>query len=252
MESLLRETFPKSSLRDATLMYEDLKAVLTPKELQELRRSCAIAGDAFAAAAPLLHVGVREYEAAGLVRDRLELGMVEGRRCGGFAYCMSGPNAARAWAAYQVTGDRAFEADDVVLLHCNSYRAGMWTDITRTFSLGESDQFMRAAVFDARAAAIAAIRPGVEGRAVDRAAREVFEARGFGQQFRHATGHGVGFMAINHDARPRIHPLSHDVLETGMVFNVEPAVYIDGVCGMRHCDMVAVTCDGAELLTPFE
>jgi Xaa-Pro aminopeptidase len=62
----------------------------------------------------------------------------------------------------------------------------------------------------------------------------------------------VGFAAINHDALPRIHPLSDDILEIGMVFNIEPAVYVPEIGGIRHCDMVAVTENGAELLTPFQ
>ena len=65
-------------------------------------------------------------------------------------------------------------------------------------------------------------------------------------------GHGVGFAAINHNAPPRLHPASNDVLETGMVFNIEPAVYVEGYAGMRHCDMVVVTEAGAEVLTEFQ
>jgi Xaa-Pro aminopeptidase len=80
----------------------------------------------------------------------------------------------------------------------------------------------------------------------------VLAERGFGPQFKHGTGHGVGFAAIDHNARPRIHPASDDVLEVGMVFNVEPAVYVEGWGGLRHCDLVAVTGEGAELLTPFQ
>jgi Xaa-Pro aminopeptidase len=105
-------------------------------------------------------------------------------------------------------------------------------------------------VFAARAAALSAIRPGATGAEVDRAARSVLAERGYGPEFKHPTGHGVGFAAIDHNARPRLHPKSPDVLEPGMVFNVEPGLYFeDG--GMRHCDMVAVTDNGAELLTPF-
>ena len=73
---------------------------------------------------------------------------------------------------------------------------------------------------------------------------------GFGPAFKHPTGHGVGFAAINHNARPRVHPRSDDVLENGMVLNIEPAAYVEQF-GMRHCDMIAVTDDGAELLTDF-
>jgi Xaa-Pro dipeptidase len=86
---------------------------------------------------------------------------------------------------------------------------------------------------------------------VDGAARAAIEERGFGEGFKHPTGHGVGFAAIDHNAIPRIHPQSGDRLEPGMVFNVEPAIYIEGLGGLRHCDMVAVTENGMELLTPF-
>jgi Xaa-Pro aminopeptidase len=76
-------------------------------------------------------------------------------------------------------------------------------------------------------------------------------AHRLGEAFRHGTGHGVGLAAINHDAEPRLAPGSGDVLEAGMVCNVEPAAYVDGVGGVRHCDMVLVTATGHELLTPF-
>ena len=110
---------------------------------------------------------------------------------------------------------------------------------------------MYEAVFAARQAALSAVRPGVRGSAVDDAARRVLESHGFGPAVKHATGHGVGFAAIDHNARPRLSQRSDDVLEAGMVFNVEPAIYLDGVGGLRHCDMVAVGGTGAELLTPF-
>jgi Xaa-Pro aminopeptidase len=61
----------------------------------------------------------------------------------------------------------------------------------------------------------------------------------------------VGFVAANPNALPRIHPMSPDLLENGMTFNVEPAAYFDGYGGMRHCDMVAVADNGAQVLTDF-
>jgi Xaa-Pro dipeptidase len=62
----------------------------------------------------------------------------------------------------------------------------------------------------------------------------------------------VGFAAIDHNAHPRIHPASADVLEPGMVFNLEPAVYREGWGGIRQCEMVAVGAEGVELLTRFQ
>lgn len=78
------------------------------------------------------------------------------------------------------------------------------------------------------------------------------QEHGFGAAFKHSTGHGVGFEAINADARPRVHPLSPDTLAEGMIFNVEPAAYFEGYGGVRHCDVVAVTERGCDLLTPFQ
>lgn len=158
-------------------------------------------------------------------------------------------------AAFQQTGSRTIEDGDFILLHCNSYCGGFWTDITRTFSIGRLDAEkaeITKAILDAAQVSITTIRPGVRASAVDKAARDVLNARGYGKAFKHATGHGVGFAAINHNALSQIHPLSDAVLEPGMVFNIEPAVYITGMGGMRQCNMVAVTDNGVELLTGFQ
>jgi Xaa-Pro dipeptidase len=253
IETLLRSVAPDFTFVDTTGLLDRLKSTLTASELNTLRHACSIAMAAFNSTFPEFQPGMTEYEAAGRLEGAVNRGDIGGQRTGGFGWCMSGPNAAKASAAYQHTTARAFEAGDTVLLHCNSYAGGMWTDITRTYLLAPNRyDSIRQAIRDARDAAFAAIRPGIEAHVVDRAARSVLESRGLGTQFRHATGHGVGFAAIDHNAHPRIHPLSHDVLEAGMVFNIEPAYYKDGVCGIRHCDMVVVTETGAELLTTDE
>jgi Xaa-Pro aminopeptidase len=110
---------------------------------------------------------------------------------------------------------------------------------------------MDGAGFEARAAALDALRIGARARDVERAARAVLERRGYGTAFTHGTGHGVGFAAIDHTAIPRLHPASPDTLESGMVFNIEPAIYLDGVTGVRHCDVVALGEHSATVLTSF-
>jgi Xaa-Pro aminopeptidase len=253
IETLLQSVAPDFTFVDTTGLLDRLKSTLTVSELNTLRLACSIAMTAFNSTFPELQPGMTEYEAAVRLEGGVNRGDIEGERTGGFAWCMSGPNAAKGSAAYQHTTARAFEAGDTVLLHCNSYTGGMWTDITRTYLLAPNRyDGIRQAIRDARDAALAAIRPGIEAHVVDHAARSVLESRGFGTQFRHATGHGVGFAAINHNAHPRIHPLSNDVLMPGMVFNIEPAYYEDGACGIRHCDMVSVTDTGAELLSADE
>jgi Xaa-Pro aminopeptidase len=252
LHAVLSSSFAHVALVDATDVLADLRATLTPRELDLARQACAIAKDAFVDCAPQFAVGMHEADCASLLRRHLCDDAHA--RADGFAYCMSGPNSARAYAAFQHSSARAFAPGDVVLVHCNSYCEGFWTDLTRTFTVGSPDgrvEDMLHAILAARQEALAAIRPGVRASTVDAAARDVMTTRGFGAAFKHPTGHGIGFAAINHHAQPRIHPRSDDVLETGMVFNIEPAAYVADY-GMRHCDMVAVTDTGAELLSDFQ
>lgn len=167
---------------------------------------------------------------------------------------MSGPNSVKPVGAFARTRQRVVEAGDLVMIHANTVGDGFWTDITRTCTAGSEDdlqQRMRLAIAEARRAALAEIRPRAQAAAVDAAAREVLAAHGFGQEFKHAVGHGVDFAAADPRALPRLHPRSPDVLEPGMTFNIEPAIYIEGRAGMRHCDVVACTQTGAEVLTSW-
>jgi Xaa-Pro dipeptidase len=245
-------------LRASDTMIARLAGTKTGAEIQRIRTACQIAAQAYDAGADAIRTGITEAEIATVFRAPLStLGLrQEGvQRADGFVYCMSGPNSAQAFGAYARTRARTVQSRDLVLVHCNSYADGYWTDITRTYHVGESDERTRKmydAVLDARHAALAAIRPGVRASEVDAAARNVLRERGFGDVFKHGTGHGVGFAAISANSIPRIHPACLDPIESGMVFNVEPAIYIDGFAGLRHCDMVAVTPSGAELLTDFQ
>jgi Xaa-Pro aminopeptidase len=226
--------------------------------VDQVAHACQAAGAAFTAASAGMRAGLREPDVAGGVTARLEArGLAEpgAVRAGGFAWCMSGPNAALAGAAYARTRNRELRAGDVVLVHCNAQMNGYWTDITRTYSLGEPDKQRREmfeAMLAARAAALAAIRPGAAAADVDAAARAVLTARGYGAAFTHGVGHNVGFSAISAEFPPRLRPDSPDRLEVGMTFNIEPAIYLEGNCGMRHCDVVTLRETGPEVLTPFQ
>lgn len=255
--AMLARALPTSRRESAEEVLKRLRASKTPGEVDRIRAACEVAGDAFRIGSGQLRPGLKETEAAAGFRTPLSTLGTGSRgiaRGDGFAFCMSGPNSAEAHGAYARSRDRALRVGDLALVHCNSHGDGYWTDITRTFSIGEPGprRPLYDAIFEAREAALASIRPGTRAADVDRAARDVLVARGFGDQFKHATGHGVGFDVIDPHARPRIHPKSEDVLEVGMVFKVEPAIDLDGDCGLRHCDVVAVTEGGVEVLTPFQ
>lgn len=257
LRSLLQRSLPGAALLPAASLLADLRAVLTQRELTRIRLACRIAERAYLEGRQALRAGPTEGAAAARFQAPL-IAAAEASddtlRAGGFVFCMAGANAAHAHASYQRSRRRPLAAGDLVLVHCNSYLGGYWTDITRTFCLGEPDSRQRhlyQAVLTARQAALASVRPGTRAAAVDRAARQALQGYGLGSEFKHGTGHGVGFAAIDHTARPQIHPASDEVLEVGMTFNLEPAVYVEGYGGIRHCDMVTVTRHGAELLTPF-
>ncbi|HJT87995.1 MAG TPA: Xaa-Pro peptidase family protein [Bryobacteraceae bacterium] len=252
------DLFPGATLRPASELLSRMKALLTPIESDRVRRACRIAEIAFERGAEMLCVGLKETEAAEQFRVPLVTvgtGFEGVSRAEGYVFCMSGAHSGKAYGAYARSRSREIAFTDFVLTHCNSHADGYWTDITRTYAMGPAStrqEEMYAAILEARQAALDAIRPGAPAAGVDHAARKVLRARGFGDQFKHATGHGVGFSAISHNARPRIHPKSDEQLEAGMVFNVEPAIYFEGWGGARHCDVVEVTQTGVEVLTPFQ
>ncbi len=253
---LLQRLLPKANYRSCDNDLKQMEACKTAKELEGIQRASDIAFAGFEHAAQTIQVGKREAEVAACLQGTFQASpraqAVE--RSYGFFFCMSGPNSARAAAAYACTRQRTIEAGDLVMIHANTCADGYWTDITRTYTAGRpSDRqaAMRSAILEARKEALLAIRPGVAAREVDCAARDVMSKHGFGDAFKHSTGHGVGFAAANAKALPRIHPHSPDVLEEGMTFNVEPAAYFDGYGGMRHCDIVVVTSDGATVITDF-
>ena len=256
LSELLAHLAPAAKLVTADSELAKLRSRLTPSELNRLRLSCDLAGVAFDQVPDLLAAGIPEAELAAKLSFALasSAGYEGVRRVGGSFFCMSGPNAAKASAAFQMSTSRQLQDGDFVLIHCNSHADGFWTDITRTYIVGRAAEQARTvleAIQEARLAALQTVKPGVKAAEVDAAARDVMSARGFGQQFMHGLGHGVGFVAIDHDAMPRLTPNSSDILEPGMAFNIEPGAYFDGWGGARHCDMVVCGDTGSEVLTPF-
>ena len=156
-------------------------------------------------------------------------------------------------------GARVLETGDVVLLDFGGALDGYCVDVTRVATLGPPGAnavAWHAAVHAAHGAALAAVRPGAAAGDVDAAARQVLDDRGLGSAFAHATGHGLGIEVheaprIGHRRTPPAPGGSdHEVrLEAGMVFTIEPGVYLPSQGGIRLEDDVVVTRSGYELLT---
>jgi len=158
----------------------------------------------------------------------------------------AGPRAALAHA---IPGDHRIERGELVLIDAGARFQGYCSDITRTLAVGTPGQRAREvyeAVLAAQLAGLAAVRPGIDGRSVDAAARAVIGAAGYGDFFGHGTGHGVGLQV--HEL-PMLGKRRGDRLGVGMVHTVEPGIYLEGRLGVRIEDTVVVTAAGCERLT---
>ena len=161
----------------------------------------------------------------------------------------SGPNSAHPHAR---PGDRRLRAGDLVVLDFGGVLDGYCVDLTRMAGIGQigSDAAsLVTAVQSAQRAAVSAVRPGISGADVDRAARSVLEGAGLGPAFLHGTGHGLGLEVHEAPRLSRTATGTAETLEVGMVCTIEPGAYVAGLGGVRLEDDVLVTASGCEVLT---
>jgi Xaa-Pro aminopeptidase len=152
---------------------------------------------------------------------------------------------------HEATG-REIRAGELVVIDMGAIVDGYCSDCTRTFATGEIDDDAREAyevVRSAQAAAVEALRAGMDGSAADAIARDPIEEAGYGELFGHGLGHGVGIQV--HEA-PRLGKSSEDVLAAGDVVTVEPGIYEPGRFGVRIEDLVVVRDDGVRNLSSVD
>jgi Xaa-Pro aminopeptidase len=149
----------------------------------------------------------------------------------------SGPRAALPHAK---PSDRIIKDGEPVLIDMGARYAGYASDLSRTICIGSPDETFRkvySTVLDAQTAAVSIIKAGITGHQADSISREIIEKAGYGEAFGHSLGHGVGMAA--HEL-PRLGPGSKEILTEGMVFTVEPGVYLSGWGGIRIEDTVVM------------
>ena len=221
-------TMPRE-VTDISPILAKMRLSKTEEELSLIKIAEGIVDQAYAEALRFLKVGVTERE----VKDILERAMLS-RGAEGMAFdtiVAFGENAAMPHA---VSGDRALKQGDCVLMDFGAKYKGYCSDFTRTVCFGApSDKFKQAysVVLQAQLAAIDYLeKGGRSAKEADRIAREIIDNSPFAGKFNHTLGHGVGIMI--HEA-PWLSVVSEDVLEEGMVFTVEPGVYVENEFGIR-------------------
>jgi Xaa-Pro dipeptidase len=240
---------------DASALLKKWRQIKTTAQIQAIRRCHAIAREAFAKGRELIRPGIKEIEVSSAIESRFQefgVGFEGVRRARGFAFAMSGPvNASNAWLPANFSTDRRLEKGDLVLIEFNGYADGYWSDLSRTFVVGEPDERQRTLQRSMRAildSVIAEIKPGVEGKSLDRKARSLMKDHGLESYFPHYIGHGVGLAF--HES-PILSEGFESIIESGMVLAIEPGIYIPEYGGIRFEQNVAVADTGCDVLSDF-
>lgn len=231
---------PDVAVEDLAPALAALRAVKDPAEVEFLRRAARVTAEAVREALPLLRDGGSEADLEGAILHGM-------RRRGArpaFTFVVgAGVNGA---TPHYFRNESRLRAGDLVVLDVGASVERYAADVTRCFPVGGRFSPRQREIYElvlrAQEAAIAAVRPGGSFQEVDAAARKIIAAQGFAKHFIHGTSHHVGLDV--HDPGPA-------TLAEGMVLTVEPGIYLpDEGFGVRIEDMVLVTRDGGERLSP--
>ncbi len=243
---LLEAAAPNATVVAADHLLSEARLIKTESEVAELRKAAQITEQALAATIKQLKPGQTEKE----IRNMLDIEMMhagaEGR---GFdSIIVSGPRTA---LQHPLPSDRCTEPGDCIIFDIGARWAGYTADITRTVILAPMSSKVKEIfniVKSANAAARSAAVSGAEAGAVDQAARNVIAEAGYGQFFTHGTGHGLG---LDVHEPPRIAMGEKTILQPGMVFTIEPGIYLERAFGVRIEDDIAITATRNQCLTSF-
>lgn len=238
-------------LEDASKFLPLIRRRKNPEEVGAIIEAGKIASDSYAEVLESVKIGMTESEFSNLLLYTIKKNGADDGWIGGEFVVASGERGA---LPHGRATKREFRAGDIVTVDFGAAIRGYMCDITRNFSVGKPaapKQTLTIAnlLVEAAEMAAAALAPGKSCADIDKIARDIISADGYGPNFAHGLGHGLGLEI--HES-PRISPLSDDVLSIGDVVTIEPGIYINGWGGMRIEDDYLITKDGAHCLTRKE
>lgn len=226
---------PRLKLIPVDGLVEWLRVIKEPEEIELITKAVEITDNAFEYIEDMIHIGMSEREAAWEIEKFLR---EKGSQTIPFDIIVtSGPNSALPHAK---PSSRTIGFGEPVLIDIGARVEGYSSDLSRTICLGPPDDTFNKvyeAVLGAQSAAIAIIAEGMTGNQADGVARTVIEQAGYGEAFGHGLGHGIGLAP--HE-QPRLGPNSLEYLANGMVFTIEPGIYLVGWGGVRIEDTVVM------------
>ncbi|MFI2187611.1 aminopeptidase P family protein [Streptomyces sioyaensis] len=238
----LQRSLPGSAYAALTEVLPMLRAVKDAHEVARLAAAGAAADATYEEILRRPFGGRRESDVAA---DLARLLVEHGHSQVDFTIVGSGPNGANP---HHEAGERVIEDGDMVVLDFGGLKDGYGSDTTRTVHVGQpgaEERKVHDVVREAQQAAFEAVRPGVACQDIDRVARKVIKAAGYGEYFIHRTGHGIG--VTTHEP-PYLVEGEHLTLVPGMCFSIEPGIYLPGRFGVRIEDIVTCTESGGRRL----
>lgn len=245
----LFETFRKEfdgrfALVTVTGLTETIRQVKDEQEVAAMRQAAVIADQAYEHILKFIQPGLTERQVA------LELEFVMKRAgASGLAFDTIVASGVRSALPHGVASDKVIQSGDLVTMDFGAVYNGYRSDMTRTVMVGEPTDEQRKIyeiVLEAQKRGVAAARAGMTGKELDAVCRDYITEQGYGEQFGHSTGHGVG--RYIHEG-PSLSVRGDVLLRPGMVVTIEPGIYLPGWGGVRIEDMVLITADGCERLS---
>jgi Xaa-Pro dipeptidase len=240
----LQSYIPNVKIIDVDDCLSYIRMVKTQSEIKNIEMACRISDETMEAVFPKLHTGITELE----LQEMMVTGMQKRGAAKTFADVLFGERAA---LPHGVSSNRALKPGEFVLVDMGGTYNGYWSDCTRTVIYGEpsiKQVNIYNTVLKANEAAFSNIYPGETCESIDMTARNIINDAGYGDDFIHRLGHGIGLEIHEH---PYIVKNNKRLLESFMVFSDEPGIYINGELGVRVEDTVVCTSEGARYLTNF-
>ena len=237
----LHRQSPELELVPASEALGGLRSIKSPEEREAIAAAGSLADKVVTQIqqGEVALVGRTEAEVAGDIADRL---LAVGHETVEFVIVASGPNSA---SPHHHPGSRTIEPGEMVLFDFGGLAGGYCSDTTRCVYTGPVPQEVRdayAVLSEAQEAAVQAAKPGRPLAEVDLAARRVISDAGFGDNFIHRTGHGIGAEVHEH---PYVTELNREPVQVGHAFSIEPGIYLADRWGMRLEDIVVIEPEGA-------
>ena len=239
----IKKSLPENRLVPTLNVVEKLRAIKHGEEISSIEKAVRISDEVFKHICSFVKFGMSEVDIAEEIEYTSKR---KGASCIAFdTIALSGSRSSLPHGA----PSRDSLKEGIVLLDFGCVFSGYNSDMTRTIFLGKATAKQKEIyniVLEAQKIAIKNIKQGVKASCIDKAARDYIVSKGYGKYFGHSTGHGVG---LDIHELPNISSKSDEVLQPGMIFTVEPGIYIPRWGGIRIEDMVQVTDNGCRVIT---